>query len=81
MRDPISDKSPAIIVMLAVLVLVYFSNAGKLGAIKRIIKGPANPDAVSAGSTAPAGPPPAGSDPAPGGGTPPLTGPIGGGGK
>lgn len=81
MRDPISDKSPAIIIMLVVLMLVYLSNAGKLGAIKRIIKGPANPDAVSAGSTAPAvNPPTAGSDPGTGG-TPPLSGPIGGGKK
>ena len=37
------DKTPAIVSLLVVLVAIYLSNSGKLGQIKAIVDGPANP--------------------------------------
>jgi hypothetical protein len=68
------DKTPAIIAMLSVLVLIYLSNSGKLSQLMAIIHAAptASPPAASGSGTGPTTPAPGTMDPGgtAGGGTP-----------
>lgn len=49
------DKTPAIVAMLVILVLIYLSNSGKLLAIKNLMlqSGASSPGSAGGGATAP----------------------------